>query len=158
MNFLTQFSDPLVGLAVRPYYASAEEALTIVDDLTVSFNLVDSNCSFPSALTGQLGATASPTWLAAALEDPTLDQQPVGTGPFVFESRTEDSVTKFVRNENYWGGDVYLDAIEFYPVTDSAVRTQLLLEGELDALTTTDVESISRIAEEDSITQLFDDT
>ena len=158
VNFLTQFSDPLVGLAVRPYYASAEEALTIVDDLTVIFNLSDANCGFPSALTGQLGATASPTWLAAALEDPTLDQQPVGTGPFVFESRTEDSVTKFVRNENYWGGDVYLDAIEFYPVTDGAVRTQLLLEGELDALATSDVESIARLAEEDSITQVFDDT
>ncbi len=158
VNFLTQFSDPLVGLAVRPYYASAEEALTIVDDLTVSFNLLDANCGFPSALTGQLGATASPTWLAAALEDPTLDQQPVGTGPFVFESRTEDSVTKFVRNENYWGGDVYLDAIEFYPVTDGAVRTQLLLEGELDALATTDVESIARLAEEDGINQVFDDT
>ena len=108
VNLLTQFSDPLVGLALRPYYSSAEEALTIVDDLTVSFNLLDANCGFPSALTGQLGATASPTWLAAALEDPTLDQQPVGTGPFVFESRTEDSVTKFVRNENYWGGDLSL--------------------------------------------------
>ncbi len=158
VNFLTQFSDPLVGLAVRPYYVSAEEALTIVDDLTVIFNLSDANCGFPSALTGQLGATASPQWLAAALEDPTLDQQPVGTGPFVFDSRTEDSVTTFVRNENYWGGDVYLDAIEFYPVTDGAVRTQLLLEGELDALATTDVESIARLAEEDSITQVFDDT
>ena len=28
------------------------------------------------------GMVASPTWIAAALEDPTLDQQPVGTGPF----------------------------------------------------------------------------
>ena len=158
VNFLSQFNDPLVGLAVKPYYASADEALTIVDDLTMDFNLLDANCSFPSILTGQLGAIGSPTWLAAALEDPTLDQQPVGTGPFVFESRTEDSVTTFVRNENYWGGDVYLDAIEFYPVTDGAVRTQLLLEGELDALATTDVESIARLAEEDSVTQVFDDT
>ncbi len=158
VNFLSQFNDPLVGLAVKPYYASADEALTLVDDLTMDFNLLDANCSFPSILTGQLGAVGSPTWLAAALEDPTLDQQPVGTGPFVFESRTEDSVTTFVRNENYWGGDVYLDAIEFYPVTDGAVRTQLLLEGELDALATTDVESIARLAEEDSVTQVFDDT
>jgi len=158
VNFLTQFSDPLVGLAVRPYYTSAEEALTIVDDLTLTFNLLDPNCNFPSALTGQLGAVGSPTWLAAALEDPTLDQQPVGTGPFQFSSRSEDSVTTFVRNESYWGGDVYLDAIEFYPVTDSAVRTQLLLEGELDALATTDVESIAALAEDGSITQVLDDT
>ena len=29
---------------------------------------------------------ASPTWLAAVDADPTLATQPVGTGPFIFES------------------------------------------------------------------------
>ena len=124
----------------------------------MNFNLLDANCNYPSALTGQLGAIASPTWIAAAQEDPTLDQQPVGTGPFVFESRVQDSVTRFVKNPNYWGGDVYLDAVEFYPVTDGDVRTSLLLEGELDAQATTNVESIATLAEVDSITQVLDDT
>jgi len=158
VNFLTQFSDPLVGLAVRPYFPSAEEALTLTDELTMSFNLADANCNFPSSLAGQLGAVASPTWLAAALEDPTLDQQPVGTGAFIFESRTEDSVTRFARNDNYWGGDVYLDAVEFYPIPDPDVRTQLLLEGELDGMASTDVQSIATLAEVDSVTQNLDDT
>jgi len=158
VNFLTQFSDPLVGLAVRPYFPSAEEALTLTDELTMSFNLADANCNFPSSLAGQLGAVASPTWLAAALEDPTLDQQPVGTGAFIFESRTEDSVTRFARNDNYWGGDVYLDAVEFYPIPDPDVRTQLLLEGELDGMASTDVQSIATLTEVDSVTQNLDDT
>ena len=157
VNFLAQFSDPLVGLAVRPYYASTEEAITLVDDLTMTYNLSDSNCNFPTSLTGQLGAVGSPTWLAAALEDPTLDQQPVGTGPFVFDSRTQDSVTKFVKNQNYWGGNVYLDAVEFYPITDPDVRTRLLLEGELDGMASTNAESIAQLAELDAV-QVLDDT
>ena len=158
VNFLAQFGDPLVGLAVRPYHPSADEALEIVDDLNMNYNLLDANCNWPSALTGQLGAVASPTWIAAAQEDPTLDQQPVGTGPFIFESRVQDSVTRFVKNPNWWGGDVYLDAVEFYPVTDGDVRTSLLLEGELDAQATTNVESIAALAENSSITQVLDDT
>ena len=158
VNFLTQFADPLVGLAVRPYYPSADEAITIIDDLTMNYNLLDADCNWPSAVTGQLGAIASPAWLEAANEDPTLDQQPVGTGPFVFESRVQDSVTRFAKNTNYWGGDVYLDAVEFYPVTDGDVRTSLLLEGELDALGTTNVENIAALAEVDSVTQVLDDT
>ncbi len=156
VNFETQKGDPLVGLAVKPFYPS-ENATTIIDDLTITFNLSDPDAWFPTSLTGQLGYVASPAWLAAALEDPTLDQQPVGTGPFVFDSRSEDSITRFVRNENWWNGSAYLDAIEFLPVTDPAVRTSLLLEGELDGLATTDIESIVRMTEAGNIQNFLDD-
>ena len=78
-------------------------------------------------------------------------------GSILRESRSEDSVTKFVRNENWWNGSVYLDAIEFLPVTDPAVRTSLLLEGELDGLATTDIESIVRMTEAGNIQNFLDD-
>jgi peptide/nickel transport system substrate-binding protein len=146
-NFEIQRSDPLVGLAVAPFYPD-ENAVVKIDDLTAEFNLLDSNWYWPGALAGQLGMTASPAWLDAALEDPTLDQQPVGAGPFVFDSRSEDSVTRFVRNENYWKGEVYLDAVEFVPVTDPDTRTDLLLQGELNAIQTTSAGPISELTEE----------
>ena len=114
----------------------------------MQFNLLDPNAYFPATLVGQLGMTASPKWLAAAADDATLNQQPVGTGPFKFDSRTQDSVTRFVRNEDWWGGEVYLDAVEFYPVPDSATRTDRLLSGELDALHTTDPDSILVLQDE----------
>jgi ABC-type transport system substrate-binding protein len=100
---------------------------------------LDSSAYFPAYFTGQLGMMGSPAWLAAAAEDPTLNQRPVGTGPFKYESRSEDSVTTLVRNEEWWGGDVYLDAIEFSPVTDATTRLDLLLNGELDGLHTTNL-------------------
>jgi peptide/nickel transport system substrate-binding protein len=146
-NFEIQRSDPLVGLAVAPFYP-AENAAVEIDDLTVEFNLLEPNWYFPGALAGQLGMTASPAWLDAALEDPVLDQQPVGTGPFVFDSRSEDSVTRFVRNDNYWKGEVFLDAVEFVPVTDPDTRADLLLQGELNALQTSSAGAISVLTEE----------
>jgi len=156
VNFEAQRGDPLVGLAVKPFFPK-DDATTIVDELTIAFHLSDPDAWFPSSLTGQLGYVASPTWLTAAKDDPTLDQKPVGTGPFVFDSRSEDSITRFVRNDNWWNGKAYLDAIEFLPVTDPAVRTALLLEGELDGLATTNIESILQMVDDGKIQNYLDD-
>lgn len=148
-------NDPLVGLAVRPYYPETD-AVAKIDDLTMVFKPLEPSQYFPSALTAQLGYIASPTWLDALAADPTLEQQPVGTGPFKFDSRTEDSVTKFVRNEAWWGtdlvGPVYLDAIEFYPVPDADTRTELLLNGDLDIIHTTDTNQFETYREDSSLT------
>lgn len=160
VNFETVIADPLVGLAVAPFFPAVEEgALEIVDDLTVTFTLLDSRSDFPTSLTGQLGYVASPTWLEAAAEDPTLNQAPVGTGPFIFDSRTEDSVTRFVRNDDWWNGSAHLDAIEFLPIPDPDVRANLLLEGGLDGLITTVISATQTVAEQDDTIQNYlDDT
>lgn len=156
-NFETQRNDPLVGLAVQPFYP-AEGATEIIDDLTVQFNLLEANRYFPGALSSQLGFIASPAWIDAALEDPTLNQQPVGTGPFKFDSRSEDSITTFVRNDDWWGGDVYLDAIEFVPVTDPASRNDLFFGGDLNALQGSDPESVETLLNEEGVQNVFDES
>ena len=60
---------------------------------------------------------------------------PIGTGPFVMESF--DSTTKecvVVKNENYWGGDVALDKIDFIYTEDQSNITMALQSGEFDAV------------------------
>jgi peptide/nickel transport system substrate-binding protein len=156
-NFETQRGDPLVGLAVKPFYPETG-ATTIVDDLTVQYNLLEGNRYFPGALSSQLGMIASPAWIDAAIADPTLTQQPVGTGPFVFDSRSEDSVTRFVRNEEWWNGDVYFDAVEFVPVTDAATRNELFFGGELDALQASDPESVEELLDDEETQSIFDES
>lgn len=156
-SFETQRQDPLVGLAQRPFYPETDAA-EVVDDLTVRFNLLEPDVSFPTSLAGQGGMVASPRWLAAAEEDPALNQRPVGTGPFRFDSRTPDSSTRFVRNDDWWGGPVHLDAIEFRPVTDSATRADLLLSGELDVIHTDDPATSARIVEEEDLQEVVDET
>lgn len=156
VNFESQRAHPLVGLAVKPFYPE-EGAITVVDDLTVTFNLLDPDAKWPTAVSGQLGMVASPTWLAAASEDGTLNQEPVGTGPFKFESRSEDSVTRFVRNDEWWNGEVYLDAVEFFPVPDPDARNDLLFGGDLDALHTTNQASILDLQDDGSIQNVLND-
>lgn len=155
--FELERNDPLVGLAVRPYYPETG-AIDRIDDLTVQYNLLEPNMYFPHALTGQLGYVPSPTWVDAALADPTLNQEPVGTGPFKYDSRSQDSVTRFVRNDEYWNGQVYLDAVEFYPVTDPDARVELLLNDELEGLQTTDPAQFASLRDDSSIVNYFDDT
>jgi peptide/nickel transport system substrate-binding protein len=155
-NFEAQRNHPLVGLAVKPFFPETN-AVQKIDDMTVQFNLLDSNAYFPATLATQLGMVASPTWLAAALADPTLNQEPVGTGPFKFDSRSQDSVTRFVRNDDWWNGEVYLDAVEFYPVPDTGTRVDLLLGDELEALQTTDPDGIIQLQDE-GIPNVYDDS
>ncbi|MEO6570586.1 MAG: ABC transporter substrate-binding protein, partial [Ilumatobacteraceae bacterium] len=96
--------------------------------------------------------------LAAAAADATLNQAPVGTGPFKFDSRSQDSVTRFVRNDDWWGGEVYLDAVEFYPVPDAASRVDLLFGDELDALQTTDQQSTLDLEDDGGYQLVIDDS
>lgn len=132
-TFNGQLADPLVGLTVVPLFAK-DNLIEAVDDLTVVYHLAGPSSVFPLRLTGQLGVVASAKWLEAVAANPDLAQEPVGSGPFRFDSRTQDSVTRFVRNDDYWAGDVHLDAVEFYPVSDSLRRADQLSVGDLDML------------------------
>ena len=59
----------------------------------------------------------------------------VSTGPFKFDSWTQDVSLKIVRNDNYWRGKQYpyLDAIEFFFVADPATAEAKMQAGEADA-------------------------
>lgn len=156
-NFEAQRGDLLVGLTIRPFYPE-QGAVEVVDDLTVTYHLLDANAHWPATMNAQLGMMASPTWLADAKADPKLNQHPIGTGPFIFDSRSEDSVTRFVRNPDWWGGEVHLDAVEFYSVPDPQTRADLMFGGELDAQHTTDAQSILDLRDDGSIQSVLDDT
>jgi peptide/nickel transport system substrate-binding protein len=157
INFEAQLADPLVGIAVRPFYPETG-AIEVVDEFTVRFHLLEPNVHWPAAVATQVGMVASPTWIAAALADPTLNQQPVGTGPFRFESRVEDSLTRFVRYEDYWGEPAYLDAIEYRPVPGASNLADLLLNGDLDAIHTIEPATIGELRQRDDVRTMVTDT
>jgi peptide/nickel transport system substrate-binding protein len=61
--------------------------------------------------------------------------QPVGTGPFKFESWSPNEETVYVRNENYYDPErPYLDRIVFRPTPDPQVAITNLTAGSVDAL------------------------
>jgi peptide/nickel transport system substrate-binding protein len=100
---------------------------------------------FPGIFTTQLGMIPSLEYMQAAEADGSLNQAPVGTGPFMIDSRVQDSMTRFVRNPDYWQGDVYLDAVEFYIYTDGEIGAAALGVGDIDAMGTSNVDAILAI-------------
>ena len=145
-TFNAQLADPIVSLAVRPFYPEdLSGAITRIDDLTVQFNPIDQFAFFPQFITSQLGMIAPSEWLAAAAEDLNLNQHPVGTGPFMIESRTQDEVTVLVRNPDYWAADItdiYLDRIEIYPITDTVIAAERVAAGDIDLMVTSNSDAI----------------
>lgn len=154
------FADPLTSLVFKPAFAT-ETPFEKVDDLTVRFNASGPNTQLPSFFAEQVGMIGSPAWLDARDADPSLDQLPIGAGPYRIEERIQDQITVLVPNESYWNQDAapILDRIEL--ITDQAgsdtQRVDGLISGDLDMTHNTDAESILRLREEgDSITRIED--
>ncbi|MGA9279039.1 ABC transporter substrate-binding protein, partial [Ilumatobacter sp.] len=58
----------------------------------------------------------------------------------------------------WWGGDVYLDSIEFVPVTDPASRNDLFFGGDLNAIQGSDPESVEALLAEPGVQSVFDES
>ncbi len=110
-------------------------------DLEVTYTLSATNSAFTSYLAREgLGMVFEPG--AAAADPDGFSTEPVGTGPFVIESRDLDNATVVVRNDAWWGTDPdgnelpYLDSITFRPIPDETTRLDSLLSGTVQAFQT----------------------
>ena len=92
-----QLADPVISLVYRNTI-EPEGFITKIDDLTVEMQLARPSARFPQAFTSQLGMVLPSEWLELARVDPTLNQEPVGQGPFMISSRVQDVATVLVRN------------------------------------------------------------
>jgi peptide/nickel transport system substrate-binding protein len=135
---------------------STVTAIQPVDSLTVSLQLSAPWIALPAYLTGtvgpgQLGFVAAPSMLA----NPKGAMQPVGTGPFIFESWEPGSHLVVKRNPNYWQkGLPYLSQITFTPIVDDTSRYQSLQAGTLDLIQTSAPLIVSEMVNNSSINVL----
>jgi peptide/nickel transport system substrate-binding protein len=105
----------------------------VVDPLTAVYVLAEGSAAFPDLLQGSIGWPFSVEAAKAAGDQ--AGSQPVGTGPFKFESWQRDSALIVSKNEDYWReGLPYLDQITFRPIPDEDSRVQSLLSGDLQAM------------------------
>ncbi len=63
---------------------------------------------------------------------PTIEDNPVGTGPFSVESYDPEGTTTLVAFDGYWEGRPLLDRVVFTAIPDSEARHQAMLSGQLD--------------------------
>ena len=148
-TFTAQLADPVISLAFKPGF-DPDEPFRKIDDYTVEYRGVRPSARLPIYFASQLGMILPSEWLERALADPSLNQMPVGTGPFMIESRVQDEKTVLVRNPDYWAADttdIYLESIEIYPITDTAIAAERLAAGDLDLIVTANAEATLTLRE-----------
>jgi peptide/nickel transport system substrate-binding protein len=156
-NLVRQTKSLLVGQAIRPIKGSnpdpaantvATDGVVAVDPMTVEIRLDRPWTSFPLYLAGQAGYIGSPTWLAAADADPTLEPKPVGTGPFVFKDYKPGDTFTATKNPDYWNQPYpYLDEVTFKVIPDALSRKSALESGDVDIIHTTNGDTIADFRE-----------
>lgn len=111
------------------------ERVEVVDPLTVRVVMNRPWATFPHVLTAQAGVVAAPSMLEA----PDGSRNPVGSGPFRFESWIPDSTLTVTANPVYWReGMPYLDQVEFRVLPDPSSRAAALRTGAVDVIETND--------------------
>ena len=104
------------------------ESVTAVDPQTVEIKLKEKDAFFLFNM-GQ-GDSA----IVAAESADTNTTDPVGTGPFMYDSWTRGDRLTLVKNPDYRdAGDVALDRVEFRFISDPAAATAAMMAEELDA-------------------------
>lgn len=118
------------------------ESIDVVDDVTVRFNL---SRPVPSLLT-TLSTRAAPMGSPAAIEDGSIAQAPVGTGPWAYDAGASVPGTRmsFTLFEDYWGEEVGYETINIVAITEDNAATAALTSGEID-LTDTETTQFSQI-------------
>ncbi|GGK22044.1 ABC transporter substrate-binding protein [Salinarimonas ramus] len=127
------------------FFFSAIEEVEAVDARTVRFTLNEPYAPFLSNLAYPTGLIVSPT--AVAEHGADFGRNPVGTGPFRFESWDANTAVVVVRNEEYWDGAPPLEAAIFRPITDANTRVAEMLSGGIDVMVEVPPDSVSRFAE-----------
>jgi peptide/nickel transport system substrate-binding protein len=112
------------------YWSSVE----VLDEYTVRVNLTEwrptTMLQFGDSSTAGI---ASPT----AFNENGLEwirENPVGTGPFIFESFTRDVNQVYVKNPNYWQPEKpYIDVLDTIVIADGMTQRMAMQAGEGDA-------------------------
>lgn len=104
-----------------------------VDPYTIRITLKSPDATFLATIATQWASILSGEYGEALLKKGTpekLDQEPVGTGPFVFKRYSKDTTIRFTAHPDYWEGKAPLDQLVFTITPDPSVRFQKLRTGE----------------------------
>ncbi len=123
---------------LQPIIASVD----VVDAYTVRFNLkrVDVNFLAEASWSSKM---VSPE--AVRLHGAEFAANPVGTGPFRFGSFEPDSHLELVRNDDYWGGRPYLDAVRVRFMPEASARIIELEAGTVDIVYAIPAKDVARL-------------
>ncbi len=121
--------DPDNGSENAPNYEDVE-AITVLDDHTVSFALAGPNAAFLEYMT--MAVMPEHLLRGEDWQESDFFRAPVGTGPYRLEAWDPGQSITLVKNERYFAGPANIDTIVFKIVTDDNAKALQMRGGELD--------------------------
>jgi peptide/nickel transport system substrate-binding protein len=100
-------------------------SVVAADDYTVQITTTEPYAPTIASLTDPLVSIVSP-------DASDIASDPVGTGPFMYDSNVWGASLSVVRNPDYWGGGVKLEDVTLTYVSDSTTRAAMLESGDAD--------------------------
>ena len=107
------------------------------DDYTVVLTLKTPSAPMLANLAMPFASVVSREYadkLAASNTMAQMNDEPVGTGPFIFVNYQKDANIRFKANPDWWGGKVKIDSLVYSINTDATARLQSLKAGECDVM------------------------
>lgn len=134
-----------VGAKVESLMLYAIESIDVIDEYTVQLTMNTWVSIIPYAFSREPGYMTSPTYYEENGAE-YVAEHPCGTGPFVLTEWDYDVSKRFEARDDYWGGDVKLDAVEYVIYTDTLVAAAALQSGEIDVYLAPDAETANTMA------------
>jgi peptide/nickel transport system substrate-binding protein len=122
------------------------EEIELIDDTTWRIHTSEPFPILPQRLTA---LEPAPLEYWEEVGDDELRNNPVGTGPFMFNEWVRDEYLLLDRNPNYWRHDVQVDQVEFRFMPEFASRLSALLAGEVEVVKDVPVEAMERVEDSD---------
>jgi peptide/nickel transport system substrate-binding protein len=160
-------NEGLAGVALKSYYDRTD----VVDQYTAKIYLTIKWATFPTVLAGPTGYVMAQSMID---QDDRGASNPIGTGPYDFDSWVPDQAVKVSQFDAYWGGPCalpepqesqkqlcaeagvplgqpngpFLEAMEFRPIIDSQQRASALESGDVNIVLTTRATDVARLKNE----------
>lgn len=127
---------------------SAVESVEAVDEDTVEFHL---NAPAPNLLANIGGFKGMAVVQQENVESGEIGQNPVGTGPFAFESYASGSSIQLTANPDYWGGAPAVSGVEFQFITEPTTALAALESGEVHWTDNIPPQQVAALAESETV-------
>lgn len=137
---IEHLQDPETASSTGFLAVEKVEEVEIVDELTADLHLSAPDNALEESLSMHWTAIQSPEALARDVQENCAD--PVGTGPFMFDSWEREQQVNLVRNDDYVlpvesdreNDHAYLDGITWRMIPEAATRYAALQSGEVDVI------------------------
>lgn len=141
--------DPKVNSPRASNFSMVKE-VKAVDDNTVQFILSYPYAPLLSILASTEGSILSPKAIAEQADK--LSKNPIGTGPFKFQSWTPGQEMVLVKNDSYWGEIPKVDKVVYKVVPEDTTRVAMVESGEVQISDQLPVTELDRVKNSTTMT------